>query len=204
VIEDRLAKVFPAQTPAQLIRATHSLAPERFEPGAIILREGQAPDALHIITRGQVDVLVPGPDGIQVVAARMTQGQYFGEVELLSGGGSIATIRAGPRPGLSWRARPRGVRTRSRVRPDPRGAEPLGEHAWQKTRPAVGGVQMVSHAGAKSFEIWGHKGARSLVPRSPWGFRGRHGGRLADDHHPRMTESWASVNPAAPRLQRAV
>jgi ABC-type lipoprotein export system ATPase subunit len=104
VIEDRLARVFPALTPAQLIRATHSLAPERYEPGAIILREGEAPDALHIITRGQVDVLVPGPDGIQVVAARMTQGQYFGEIELLSGGGNVATIRAGLESGVELAA----------------------------------------------------------------------------------------------------
>jgi ABC-type lipoprotein export system ATPase subunit len=104
VIEDRLAKVFPALTPAQLIRATHSLIPERYAPGAIILREGEAPDALHIITRGQVDVLVPGPDGIQVIAARMTQGQYFGEIELLSGGGNIATIRAGLESGAELAA----------------------------------------------------------------------------------------------------
>ena len=104
VIEDRLAKVFPALTPAQLIRATHSLAPERYAPGAIVLREGEAPDALHIITRGQVDVLVPGPDGIQVVAARMTQGQYFGEIELLSGSGNIATIRAGLDSGVELAA----------------------------------------------------------------------------------------------------
>jgi len=104
VIEDRLARVFPALTPAQLVRATHSLAPERYAPGAIILREGEMPDALHIITRGQVDVLVPGPDGIQVVAARMTQGQYFGEIELLSGGGNIATIRAGLESGVELAA----------------------------------------------------------------------------------------------------
>jgi len=95
VIEDRLAQTFPALTPAQLVRATHDLAPERYEPGAIILREGEKPDALHIITRGQVDVLVTGPDGLEVVAARMTTGQYFGEVELMSGGRNIATIRAG-------------------------------------------------------------------------------------------------------------
>jgi ABC-type lipoprotein export system ATPase subunit len=104
VIEDRLAQVFPALTPAQLIRATHDLAPERYEPGAIILREGEAPDALHIITRGQVDVLVPGPDGVQVVAARMTAGQYFGEIELLSGGGNVATIRAGLETGVDLAA----------------------------------------------------------------------------------------------------
>jgi putative ABC transport system ATP-binding protein len=104
VIEDRLAQVFPALTPAQLIRATHDLAPERYAPGAIILREGEAPDALHIITRGQVDVLVPGPDGVEVVAARMTQGQYFGEIELMSGGRNIATIRAGLESGVELAA----------------------------------------------------------------------------------------------------
>jgi putative ABC transport system ATP-binding protein len=104
IIEDRLARVFPALTPAQLVRATHGLEPERHAPGAIILREGEMPDALHIITRGQVDVLVSGPDGMQVVSARLTQGQYFGEVELLSGGGNIATIRAGLDSGVELAA----------------------------------------------------------------------------------------------------
>jgi energy-coupling factor transporter ATP-binding protein EcfA2 len=104
IIEDRLARVFPALTQAQLIRATHGLVPERHAPGAIILREGDTPDALHIITRGQVDVLVPGPDGTDVVAARMTAGQYFGEIELLSGGGNIATIRAGLESGAELSA----------------------------------------------------------------------------------------------------
>jgi ABC-type lipoprotein export system ATPase subunit len=104
IIEDRLAHTFPALTPAQLIRATHDLEPERHAPGAIILREGETPDALHIITRGQVDVLVAGPDGMQVVSARLTPGQYFGEVELLTGGSNIATIRAGLESGVDLAA----------------------------------------------------------------------------------------------------
>jgi ABC-type lipoprotein export system ATPase subunit len=100
VIEDRLARVFPSLTPAQLIQATHGLEPERHAPGAIILREGEMPDALHIITRGQVDVLVTAPDGMQVVSARLTPGQYFGEIELLTGEANIATIRAGLESGV--------------------------------------------------------------------------------------------------------
>jgi ABC-type lipoprotein export system ATPase subunit len=104
IIEERLARVFPTLSPAQLVRATHGLEPERHAPGAIILREGEAPDALHIITRGQVDVLVRGPDGIEIVAARLTPGQYFGEVELLRGGANIATIRAGLDSGVELAA----------------------------------------------------------------------------------------------------
>jgi ABC-type lipoprotein export system ATPase subunit len=100
IIEDRLAHVFPALTPAQLIKATHGLEPERHAPGAVILREGERPEGLCIITRGQVDVLVPGPDGMQVVSARLTPGQYFGEIELLTGGANIATIRAGLESGV--------------------------------------------------------------------------------------------------------
>jgi ABC-type lipoprotein export system ATPase subunit len=100
IIEEQLAHVFPTLTPAQLVRATHGLEPERHAPGAIILREGEAPDALRIITRGQVDVLVRRADGIEVVAARLMPGQYFGEVELLRGGGNIATIRAGLESGV--------------------------------------------------------------------------------------------------------
>jgi energy-coupling factor transporter ATP-binding protein EcfA2 len=104
IIEDRLAHVFPALTPAQLVRATHELEPERYTPGAVILREGEMPDGLHIITRGQVDVLVTGPDGMQVVTARMCPGQYFGEIELLTGGSNIATIRAGLESGVDLAA----------------------------------------------------------------------------------------------------
>jgi CRP-like cAMP-binding protein len=78
----------------QLIAATRGLQPQRHEPGSIILREGLPADKFFIVTRGQAEVVLKGPDGSDIVVARMNPGQYFGEIELRHGGANIATIRA--------------------------------------------------------------------------------------------------------------
>jgi putative ABC transport system ATP-binding protein len=94
VIEEYLAKTFPALTEAQLIEATRSLEPVKYSPGAVILQQGAAPDRFYLITRGRVEVVLPEADGQEIVATTMIKGQYFGEVELRRGGHNIATIRA--------------------------------------------------------------------------------------------------------------
>jgi CRP-like cAMP-binding protein len=52
------------------------------------------------VTRGQAEVVLKGPDGQDIVVAHMDSGQYFGEIELLRGGSSIATVRAGLSTGV--------------------------------------------------------------------------------------------------------
>jgi CRP-like cAMP-binding protein len=100
VIEEYLAKTFPALTEAQLIEATRNLEPVKFLPGAVILQQGAAPDKFFIITRGRVEVVLPEANGQEIVATTMVKGQYFGEVELRRGGSNIATIRADPVMGV--------------------------------------------------------------------------------------------------------
>jgi putative ABC transport system ATP-binding protein len=94
VIDEYLARTFPALTGDQLIAATRDLQPQRHAPGAIVLREGQPADKFFIVTRGQAEVVLKGPDGSDIVVSRMNPGQYFGEIELRHGGANIATIRA--------------------------------------------------------------------------------------------------------------
>jgi putative ABC transport system ATP-binding protein len=94
VIDEYLARTFPALTGDQLIAATRGLQPQRHEPGAIVLREGLPADKFFIVTRGQAEVVLTGPDGSDIVVSRMNPGQYFGEIELRHGGANIATIRA--------------------------------------------------------------------------------------------------------------
>ncbi len=100
VIDEYLARTFPALTEEQLVEATRSIEPQRHEPGAIVLREGLPADKFFIVTRGQAEVVLAGPDGTDIVVARMNPGQYFGEIELRHGGTNIATIRAAPHEGL--------------------------------------------------------------------------------------------------------
>lgn len=94
IIDEYLAKAFPALDEAQLVRVTRSLASQSFSPGAVIVKEGEFPDKFYIVTKGMVEVLLQEPDGQQIVVARLSSGQYFGEIALLRGGARIATVRA--------------------------------------------------------------------------------------------------------------
>jgi ABC-type lipoprotein export system ATPase subunit len=94
VIEKQLADVFPTLTSEQLVAFTRRVDPEHYAPGAIILPSGAPVTHFHVILKGKVEIVVPQSDGSEKIVARFTRGNYFGEVELLRGGGSIATVRA--------------------------------------------------------------------------------------------------------------
>lgn len=94
IIEQQLAETFPALTPAQLVALTRRVGPERFAPGEIILQRGAPVERFHVVLKGRVEIVVPQADGSERVVATFTRGNYFGEIELLHGGTSIATVRA--------------------------------------------------------------------------------------------------------------
>jgi ABC-type methionine transport system ATPase subunit len=94
IIDEYLAKAFPALTEAQLVRATRKLETQAYVPGAVIVHQGDRPDKFYVVTKGIVEVLLQEPDGQQIVVARLRSGQYFGEIALLRGGARIATVRA--------------------------------------------------------------------------------------------------------------
>jgi ABC-type lipoprotein export system ATPase subunit len=94
VIEEYLARTFASLTQEQLIEATHSVTPERHEPGSIIIHAGSTPDDFYLITHGAAEVILKSADGSDIVAARLTPGQYFGEIALLRGVERTATVRA--------------------------------------------------------------------------------------------------------------
>jgi ABC-type lipoprotein export system ATPase subunit len=100
VIDQYLARTFPTLTGEQLVEATHHVVPQRHKPGSVILEEGLPADKFFIVTNGEADVIVRGPDGSDLVVSRMVPGQYFGEIELRHGGANIATIRAGRHTGV--------------------------------------------------------------------------------------------------------
>jgi CRP-like cAMP-binding protein len=99
IIEEYLAKAFPGLTEKQLVQAMHLLDRQSFPPGATVIREGAPPENFYIITGGEVEVHLRAPNGEQFVVARMGKGQYVGEIELLRGGNSVATVRASPEKG---------------------------------------------------------------------------------------------------------
>ena len=93
IVDEFLARIFPAMSEDLLVQATRQLATRRFEPGEVIIRAGEQPDTFYLITQGEVEVHIPTPGG-DVVGTRLSAGQCFGEVELLRGGRNIASIVA--------------------------------------------------------------------------------------------------------------
>jgi CRP-like cAMP-binding protein len=96
IIEEVVARALPALTEQQLIRVTRELERRRLEPGEVIIQEGTAPQAFYIVTDGIVEVNVRARNGEEMVVAQMRPGMFVGEIELMRGLDSVATVRASP------------------------------------------------------------------------------------------------------------
>jgi putative ABC transport system ATP-binding protein len=94
IIEEYLAKTFPGLTEKQLVWVTSLLSRKKIAAGEIILKKGDPVETLYIVTKGQVDVGIEPKNSREFTAVSLGRGKYFGEIELLKGGGSLATIRA--------------------------------------------------------------------------------------------------------------
>ena len=94
IIEEYLAKTFPGLTEQQLVRVTRQVSRQTFAPGDTIIHAGAPPENFYMITDGEVEVHLRTPNGEEFIMARRGKGQYIGEIELLRGGNSIATVRA--------------------------------------------------------------------------------------------------------------
>jgi divalent anion:Na+ symporter, DASS family len=64
--------------------------------GEILFRQGDAPDGLYLVSRGEVSISAgPTDDAIDVVElSTLTRGEAFGEIALLTGSSRSATARA--------------------------------------------------------------------------------------------------------------
>lgn len=64
-----------------------------FDPGDVVIEEGEASDDFYIVRSGRADVLKRDRSGIDQPVARLGTGSYFGELGLLTNSARSATIR---------------------------------------------------------------------------------------------------------------
>jgi ABC-type lipoprotein export system ATPase subunit len=94
IIDDLVARALPLLSHPLMLQATHEAEMRRYEPGAVILQQGQRVDHFFLIRSGEVDVVLRSPGCPEISLACLGEGQFFGEVELLHSGDSIASVRA--------------------------------------------------------------------------------------------------------------
>jgi len=94
VVNEYVASALPTLTLDQMAYATRHLTTATVAAGAAIMHQGGKEDRFYIIAKGKVEIVLHRPRGSDVVVAEMTQGQYFGEIEIMRGGTTAATVRA--------------------------------------------------------------------------------------------------------------
>lgn len=76
---------------AEVVSALHRIS---HAPGEVIVREGDPGDSMFVVAQGEVAVTTRSPSGKEVELATLGEGEFFGEVALLSGKSRTATITA--------------------------------------------------------------------------------------------------------------
>lgn len=70
------------------------LEPRRFEAGALIVRQGDPPDGLYLLLRGNVSVTIDVPRGERRRLATVSAGMSFGDLALIDRGPRSADVHA--------------------------------------------------------------------------------------------------------------
>jgi CRP-like cAMP-binding protein len=78
----------------ELLAFIHGLRLLSFEPGDVIITEGEAGQSVFILATGEVKVFVRGPGRRNVMLGALGEGSFFGEISTLSGRPRSATITA--------------------------------------------------------------------------------------------------------------
>ena len=90
-----LAQRFLATLPSERSAVLSSaIQRQTFVPGEVVFEKGDPGDALYVIIKGQVKIVLPSSDGNEALIATMDDGDFFGELSLIDGQPRSATIIA--------------------------------------------------------------------------------------------------------------
>jgi CRP-like cAMP-binding protein len=95
LVDETVARCLPRLRHRHLLEFT-KLAEERtYQANETIITRHSPVEHFYMIRKGEVEVVLQDPQNSEVVISSLKPGEFFGEIELMSGGMSIANIRAG-------------------------------------------------------------------------------------------------------------
>ncbi len=94
LINEIIARALPLLTHPQMLEITQKLERCVYQPGENIIRRDERVDYFFMIESGEVDIVLQGKRRDDALLARLVSGDFFGEIELVRGGKSIANVRA--------------------------------------------------------------------------------------------------------------
>ena len=94
LVDETIARTLPLLSHRQMCELGKRAERLTFRPGETIISQRDHVNRFYMIARGEVEVVLRGRRN-ETIVATLGEGNFFGEVELLRGGKSIAAVRAG-------------------------------------------------------------------------------------------------------------
>ncbi len=92
--EDLSTPLFDSLKSEELVAVMRGLELVSFEPGDLITVEGDEGDSMFILSSGKVKAYVRGPGGRSTKVQEFEEGDFFGEISVLTGKPRTATLAA--------------------------------------------------------------------------------------------------------------
>ena len=93
IAQNRLREAIPELQASELARILPEFTSETRTGGEVVIRQGEDADRFYIMVDGEAIVSQRTPENADREIARLTSGQYFGEIGLLQGCPRTANVR---------------------------------------------------------------------------------------------------------------
>ncbi len=98
LINETLAKSLPQLRHRHMLEFTKLVEERTYQPHETIISRDEHVEYFFMIRQGEVEVVLQDKKKNESVVSRLSDGEFFGEMELLRNGKSIANVRAGSKP----------------------------------------------------------------------------------------------------------
>ncbi len=98
LINETIAISLPQLRHRHMLEFTKLVEERMYQPHETIISRNESVGYFFMIRKGEVEVILQDKKKRENVISRLSNGEFFGEMELLRGGKSIANVRAGSEP----------------------------------------------------------------------------------------------------------
>ena len=94
IVNETIAQALPLLSQSLMKELSNKVEELYFQPGETIIRSKESVQKFFMISKGKVDIVLQGRGKDNVVISQLGMNDFFGEIELLRGGKSVASVRA--------------------------------------------------------------------------------------------------------------
>ena len=98
LVNETIAQTLPLLSQSLMKELGNRVEKIHFQPSEIILHNKESVEKFFLIAKGKVDVILHSRRKKETLVSQLSTNDFFGEIELMRGGKSIASVRAADNP----------------------------------------------------------------------------------------------------------